>query len=356
MYRMNAVGQNSNNQDFPNLPRIKELINPKHNSKTPPRVADAPTLSDYRPDSGRPIGPVSSLHAMEQALLTIGMTAFNDESILDPALERLRATTPPDTRLVAFDNCSTDRSPEILARHGAVVLRGNLPQSDALNVLAASAKSKYLLLMHGDVFFLSNTWFQVCAAELDKGHVLVSPDDCGLGNYVRHEFKGRPESSFMMFDVARLHNRLRHFDPVRFFKRLLKYRHAGPWRVLPLYVAHVTHALPAAIRQAGLTWTPMTVYPSRRLDQAWFAPPPGKWNWQDEWGHFDYGFGNFYSLNGTLTHYHNWYSRDLFSSAADRNADGVPMEYIRQYTRRFLSDLKSGNVHTPAVAAEPVAS
>ena len=118
---------------------------------------------------------------MKQALLTIGMTVFNDESILEPALDRLKATAPPGTRLVVFDNRSTDRSPEILARYGAIVTRGNLPQADALNVLAAGAMSKYLLLLHGDVFFLSPTWFDACAAELEKGHALVSPDDCGLG-------------------------------------------------------------------------------------------------------------------------------------------------------------------------------
>jgi glycosyltransferase involved in cell wall biosynthesis len=292
---------------------------------------------------------------MKQALLTIGMTVFNDESILEPALDRLKATAPPGTRLVVFDNRSTDRSPEILARYGAIVTRGNLPQADALNVLAAGAMSKYLLLLHGDVFFLSPTWFDACAAELEKGHALVSPDDCGLGNYVRADFKGMPESSFMMFDVEKLH-RLRKADPSRYVKRLLKYRHAGPLRVLPLYVPHVTHALPDAIKAAGFTWKPMAVYPSRKLDQPWFTPPTGQWNWREEWGYYDYGFGNFYSLGGTLTHYHNWYSRDLFSGTADRNADGVPMEYIRQYTRRFLADLKSGTVHTPAIAGEPVPS
>jgi hypothetical protein len=206
------------------------------------------------------------------------------------------------------------------------------------------------------VFFLTNTWFETCAAELEKGHALVSPEDCGLGNYVRKDFKGIPESSFMMFDVAKLHARLRRLDVPRFFKRLMKYRHAGPWRVLPLYVNHVTHALPAAIKEAGLTWKPMAVHPSRRLEQAWFDLPPGKWNWQDEWGFYDYGFGNFYSLNGTLTHYHNWYSRDLFSGKSERNADGVPMQYIRQYTQRFLADLKSGDLHLPVVAGEAVAS
>jgi glycosyltransferase involved in cell wall biosynthesis len=298
---------------------------------------------------------------MDQALLTVGMTVFNDEAILDQSLERLRATAPKGTRLVAFDNCSTDRTPEILAKHGAQVMRENLPQPDAINVLAANAKSKYLLLCHGDVFFLSDKWFDACAAELDKGNVLVSPDDWGLGNYARKDFKGRPESSFMIFDTAKMHAHLRKVGPVRFLKRLVKYRHFGPSRILPLYVPHVTHALPAAIADAGLTWKAMTVYPSRRLDQSWFTVPPlptsdpRPWTWQDEWGHYDYGFGNFYSLNGTLTHYHNWYSKEIFKGTSDRNADGVPMEYIRQYTRRFLSDLKAGTVHTPQVAGEPVA-
>jgi glycosyltransferase involved in cell wall biosynthesis len=291
---------------------------------------------------------------MAVPLLTIGMTVFNDESILDPALERLQATAPPGTRLVVFDNGSTDRSPEILARHGASVVRGNLPQPDALNVLAAGAKSKYLLLLHGDVFFLGHQWFDACAAELDNGHVLVSPDDCGLGNFIRSGFKGKPESSFMMFDVAKLHGRLMKSDLTRYFKRLIKYRRAGPLRILPLYVEHVTHALPQAISEAGQTWKSMNVYPSRRLDSSWFVPPPGKWNWTDDWGKYDYGFGNFYSLNGTLTHYHNWYSRDLFSGTRERNADGVPMEFIRQYTRRFLADLKAGTVHLPEIPAAAV--
>jgi len=77
-------------------------------------------------------------------------------------------------------------------------------------------------------------------------------------------------------------------------------------------------------------------------------------------GVLEYGLGNFYSVDGVITHYHNWYER-IFGN--DTNASkldycGIPRDYLVERTRKFLEDLRSGSVALPDVTEperEPVA-
>jgi len=66
-----------------------------------------------------------------------------------------------------------------------------------------------------------------------------------------------------------------------------------------------------------------------------------------------YGLGNFYSIDGVVTHYHNWYERvDLkvnFQSkqTTEKNGIGFPIVYVKTYTEAFLSDYKNGCISIP---------
>jgi glycosyltransferase involved in cell wall biosynthesis len=288
--------------------------------------------------------------AMSRSSLSIGMTVFNDAHLLDDCLRLLARNTPPGTNVVAFDNGSTDGSDAILARHHIrTIRRAHTSQPDALNILISELRSRYVLLLHSDVFLLGGRWFEDCAALIDSGHALVSPQDHGMGDYLRTGGVGKPESSFLFFDAEKL-NRLRRVTPAHLVKRLVR-RRCGPLRAFPFYSSHLTHQIPDLLQSAGMTWFPMEVIPSERLAEPWYRPGPitGAINWNDEWGYLDYGFGNFYLLNGAATHYHNWYSRNLRADLPPdaKNGEHVPMTYISGYTDRFLADLRADSVRIP---------
>jgi len=79
-------------------------------------------------------------------------------------------------------------------------------------------------------------------------------------------------------------------------------------------------------------------------------------HWTQELGHLRYGLGNFYSLDGVVTHYHNWYDRRVdrtkqFDAQDTLEVDGggVPVAYLKAYTDNFMTDYRAGKVHVPAV-------
>lgn len=89
----------------------------------------------------------------------------------------------------------------------------------------------------------------------------------------------------------------------------------------------------------------MAVHWSDRVKEPIFKPTDAPEVWSEELSFLRYGLGNFYSVNGTVTHYHNWYDR--ISSLSHRRRISFPPEYIRTYTRAFLSDLEAGSVVIP---------
>jgi hypothetical protein len=64
--------------------------------------------------------------------------------------------------------------------------------------------------------------------------------------------------------------------------------------------------------------------------------------------------GNFYSLDGQITHYHNWFDRipkdariDSFETTCG-NGKGLPLAFLSLGTRRLIEDLNAGCLIVPS--------
>lgn len=290
---------------------------------------------------------------MSIADVFVGVTSWNSALFLPHSLEALKARTKgAKLRIVVLDNTSSDDSAAIARRHGAEVVLDSCTQPEALNALVNLSRSPLTLLMHSDVIMLSDRWLDVCRQELRDNVGLVSPEDIGCGPLTRPFGAGKPESSFMLFTADAL-------------QRIRIWRSSGggvkslvPRRVIDFYGDHVTHRLPEHFAARGLAWKPMTVHWSKRVDTPIFVPDGKPQVWSDELGHLRYGLGNFYSLGGTLTHYHNWYDRIVWQmegepSAAVARRAGFPTGFIKAYTLGFLEDLAAGSVELPDPMREP---
>jgi glycosyltransferase involved in cell wall biosynthesis len=281
------------------------------------------------------------------AELFIGITSWNSSLFLPHCLKAIREKTRGVTiDLVVLDNCSDDNSAEIARHWDATIFQKRCSQGDALNRLIALSSAPYTLLIHADVILLSRNWFDICRAQVNNSVALVSPEDIGCGPLTRPFGHGKPESSFMFFNTSA-------------FKDLRKTRWTRRWglpvprRVVDFYGAHVTHNLPERLKMVGLGWFPMAVHWSDRVKEPIFKPTYKPQVWSDELSFLRYGLGNFYSVDNIVTHYHNWYDRISGNSnnkagGASRINRSFPPEYIRTYTRAFLSDLESGSVVIPA--------
>ena len=71
-----------------------------------------------------------------------------------------------------------------------------------------------------------------------------------------------------------------------------------PYRAFDFTGEHITYNVPATLAACGHTWRMMSVHMSSRESEPVYPPncKPAR---------RCYGLGNFYSLNGHLTHYHN---------------------------------------------------
>lgn len=296
---------------------------------------------------------------MNRPALEIAVTTWNSATFIGVALgaiDRVCADWRPT--VTVFDNESTDDTVAIAKRFGARVLTGRLSQADALNVLAKSFTARRGLLMHADVVLLDASAFARCMERLDQGAALVSPEDIGCGPWTRPFGRGMPESSFLLFDTEAL-GRLREW---RWFSWRWPFRR--PRYVIDFYGPHITHHLPKAMAARGLRWESLRVHASPAEDSAWYVPDGSPAVWRDDLGSLRYGLGNFYSIDGYITHYHNWYERALNLELDDprattgRNGEGFPLQYVKQATIRFLEDYHAGRVRLPGdlnEQPEPVA-
>lgn len=97
----------------------------------------------------------------------------------------------------------------------------------------------------------------------------------------------------------------------------------------------------------------MRVHPSPSKTVEWYSRPFVPRYWNRELEHLRYGLGNFYSIDGFVSHAHNWYDRvpkiaDPESKlTTESDGDGLPVEYISLATARFLEDHRAGTVVLP---------
>jgi glycosyltransferase involved in cell wall biosynthesis len=253
-------------------------------------------------------------------------------------------------KVCVLDNSSSDETVSIARRLGAKVIIYKCPQDEALNILLHQSKARYTLFLHSDVILLNTDWYNLLSKKIINNVVLVSPEDIGLGNYLRTYGKGMPESSFMFFETKSL-KALCNFSK-DYLKKYLKQPAYYPIKHFNFYVAHITHKIPEILKNRSLSWIPMRVLPSRKLIDPWFQCSIPDANWGSDWGYYEYGFGNFYSLDGVVTHYHNWYSRQLHDDRSVLNPNGVPLAYIHEYSLRFLTDYQNASVHLPDISPD----
>jgi hypothetical protein len=98
----------------------------------------------------------------------------------------------------------------------------------------------------------------------------------------------------------------------------------------------------------------MNVYASNAEPEAFFTPDPDTTLWTEELGHLRYGLGNFYGVDGQITHYHNWYDRVITTKTGptgttppQRPRREFPPAFINAYSQRFLADYQAGTVELP---------
>lgn len=273
--------------------------------------------------------------------LFVGVTSWNSALFIGACLDALRSTlADAPFRVVVMDNGSTDATAHIARDKGAEVVDVKISQADALNRLAAQSDAPYTLLIHADVVMLGANWFRLCRAEIEAGRALVSPEDIGCGPLTRAFGKDMPESSLLFFETRAL-KRLREimWTGRRFFSR--------PRLAVDFYGPHVTHRLPEKLAARGMQWRPMNVHWSAPTKEPIYFPSEPAPVWSEELAYLTYGLGNFYSLGGEITHYHNWYDRIHAENGAGPVRCDFPYDYIVATTTRFLSDLAKGTLLIP---------
>jgi hypothetical protein len=217
-------------------------------------------------------------------------------------------------------------------------------QPQALSFLINRSRADYTLLIHSDVILIDPRWPSLCIDKINESVVLVSPEDIGCGPMTRPFGLNMPESSFMFFNT-KLIKKCRHLlmFPTRnsFFPRY-EFDFNGH---------HVTHNIPGILSRHGFRWFAMNVLTSNVVSEPLFKPSKPPTVWSDELMYLRYGLGNFYSIDGIITHYHNWYdrisTRTHASVATVESRKDFPADFIYDYTSRFLSDYQQNRLDLP---------
>ncbi|MFN7899531.1 MAG: glycosyltransferase family 2 protein [Synechococcaceae cyanobacterium] len=276
--------------------------------------------------------------------LEICIPTWNSHLFLRQCLLQIAKTcTGLRHRVTILDNESTDQTAAIAREMGCRVIVKKCSMPDALNILLKLSRGETTLFMHADTILLNPNWFALATKHLNDKCILVSPQDIGCGPYSRPAGKNKPESSFMLFDTSRL-RRTRQLRWVRRFRLPF-----FPQRIVNFYSGNVTHYIPDVLLAKGFTWKPMQVHLSNEEPQVLFTDAqvqPGE-HWDDSMAKLRYGLGNFYSIDGTMTHYHNWYDRILGSHPECKEKSRIPVDYIRERTLQFLHDFETNSIVVP---------
>ncbi len=277
--------------------------------------------------------------------LFIGITTWNSATFLPYTLRAIRATTSPSsTEVAVLDNLSHDQSAAIALSHGATVLRRRSSQAAALTDLFNMSRAEFTLLVHADVILLNPNWLDLCVSAIDSHVALVSPEDIGCGPYTRPWGSNMPESSFLFFHTKMARRTRRTFWRRRFGLTL-------PFRGIDFSGDHITYSLPERLREASLSWKRMDVHTSSPVPEPIYMPDFEPTRWYPHLADYEYGLGNFYSIDGTVTHYHNWFERSLTEgdprACLSESAGGLPIEFLNTYSRAFLRDFDAHRVHVP---------
>ncbi len=292
---------------------------------------------------------VSNGHRGHKNRLFVGITSWNSVTFLGHCIDAVKQTTSADsTRIVVLDNESTDGSFEMARSRGVEVISRRCNQPQALVRLFNLSRSEFTLLIHSDIIILNRDWLDICAQHLTENVAMISPEDIGCGPYTRPWGKGMPESSFMLFRTASARATRQWYSVQRFKIR-------WPYRALDFFGEHITYNLPDRLNEHRLEWRMMAVHTSTLEASPIYTPSFKPKYWESEWGYYRYGLGNFYSLDGQITHYHNWFDRissegvdiDTQSQATFPKDGGLPLAYVKVYTDNFISDLKSGQIVMP---------
>jgi GT2 family glycosyltransferase len=115
--------------------------------------------------------------APAQPVVSVVVVLYNQAGLSLLCLQALAELHDPGLELIIVDNASSDRMPQLLSRiHGAKLLRQseNLGFLRAVNLAAAQARGKYLLLLNNDAVVFPETIARAVArldAEPDAGAV-----------------------------------------------------------------------------------------------------------------------------------------------------------------------------------------
>jgi hypothetical protein len=98
----------------------------------------------------------------------------------------------------------------------------------------------------------------------------------------------------------------------------------------------------------------MKVHPSPAESSPVYTPSFTPEYWSEDLSFLRYAMGNFYSLDGEVIHYHNWFDRvpkDVPLTSTDTTESGgrgLPLAYLSLGTRRFLEDLSANGLVLPS--------
>jgi glycosyltransferase involved in cell wall biosynthesis len=103
---------------------------------------------------------------------TVVTVNWNSLAFLRRTIEAIRATSPPDTRIIVFDNGSSDGSVEYLkARDDVRMMRSpvNLGHGVALDLAVAEVDTEHLVVLDVDAFPITDRWLPESIAALEGG-------------------------------------------------------------------------------------------------------------------------------------------------------------------------------------------